>query len=67
MAKFCFKRLLNLLPNCIEAILGYATIEYHEGKKDEYFAAIERCYSINPNHPLVLLHLSEHFLLSDNT
>lgn len=44
MAKFCFKRLLDLVPDCIQAILGYATIGYHEGNKDDYFRAIERCY-----------------------
>ena len=31
MAKACFKRIIDLEPNNIEAILGYATIKYHEG------------------------------------
>lgn len=63
MALLCFKRLLDLEPNCVEAILGYATIKYESGETEGYFPALKRCYEINPCHPLVLLHISEHFFL----
>lgn len=66
MAMFCFKRILDLDPNCIEAILGYAVIRYQEGETDEYFPALKKCYELNPNHPLVLLHIAEHYLIIDS-
>jgi RNA polymerase-associated protein CTR9 len=66
LAKACFKRILDLDPDCIEASIGYGTMCYYEGNKDIYFENLEDCYKRNKNHPLVLLHLAEHMLLSKN-
>lgn len=66
LAKACFKRILDLDPGCIEALIGYGTLCYHQGDKDVYFNNLEMCYRLNKSHPLVLLHLAEHMLLSKN-
>jgi RNA polymerase-associated protein CTR9 len=41
LAKACFKRILNLEPNCVEAMIGYGTMWFHEDYPDKYFELLE--------------------------
>jgi tetratricopeptide (TPR) repeat protein len=63
MARACFQRIVKLDPNSVEAHLGIAIIEEKMENYGLYFDELKRALAINNQHPLVLLHLSEHFLL----
>jgi RNA polymerase-associated protein CTR9 len=62
LARACFQRVLALDPGCVEALMGIAIVYEREEREKEYFEYVSRAYRVNRRHPLVLLHLSEHFL-----
>ncbi len=66
MARACFQRIVKLDPNSVEAHLGIAIIEEKVENYEQYFNELRIALSINQDHPLVLLHLAEHFLLKDD-
>lgn len=63
MARACFNRILSLKPDCIEAYLGLAVIEEKNENFIEYFKYLSKSVKINRKHSLVLIHLSEHYLI----
>ena len=62
LAKSCFRRILTMDPKCVEAYLGLAVIADKSNNSEYYFKYLQVAYKLNPNHPVVLLHLAEHFL-----
>ena len=64
LARACFQRIISLDPNCAEAYLGISIIFEKEENYDEYFRNLSIAYRINPRHPLVILHVAEHFLVT---
>jgi len=63
LARACFQRIIKLDPSCTEAYVGIAVVYDKEENYMEYFRHISAAYKVNRQHPLVLIHLSEHFLL----
>ena len=64
LADLCFRRIIKLDPNCADAYIGLAVVRYKDDDFGGYFSNIKKAYQLDPNSPLVLLHLAEHFFLS---
>jgi tetratricopeptide (TPR) repeat protein len=62
MARACFERIIRLDPSAVEAYIGIAIVYDKEENFKQYFDFISKAYRINRRHPLVLLHLAEHYL-----
>ena len=63
MAEMAFMRILKIDPSCIEALIGIAVIRSKDDDLEGYFEYLTKAFKQNKNHPLVLLHFAEHFLL----
>jgi tetratricopeptide (TPR) repeat protein len=67
MAELCFKRVLKIDESCVEALIGLAIISERNEEYQNYFEYLEAAKDISNNHPLVLLHLAEHYLMLKDT
>lgn len=53
---------MSLDPKSHQSYMGLAAISYRKGEMHSYFKNLKTAYALQPNDPLVVLHLSEHFL-----
>lgn len=65
LAELCFNRIIKLDPKCADAFMGLAVIRYKDNDYQGYFHNLKIAYGLSPNNPLVVLHLAEHFFLSE--
>ena len=63
MAKACFKRIIKLDYSCSAAYIGLAMVEEKNQNYSEYFKMLSKAFKLDNSNPLVLLHLSEHYLI----
>jgi RNA polymerase-associated protein CTR9 len=64
LAQKCFERILKLAPKNTQAYMGLAVICYRNGDNNGYFNNLKNAYHTQPNDPLVLVHLTEHYLFA---